>query len=132
MIPTPRAKDAFVRSANSGDVQFYLDNYFGNAQSGVADVSSSLQRLPHNPCRFVMLSNWNATPDAALSYTALSGDSLYENAGDEIYYGFGRVVTAQLFPSQNSGLLPVNNTDQICFFNKAGSATSKLYYTWFW
>lgn len=131
MIPTPRAKDTFVRS-NQGDLSFYLENYFGNAQSGVADVTETLQRLPSNPCRFVLLANWNATDDVALSYTALSGDTLYENAGDEIYYGFGRIVTCQLFPSQNSGLLPVNNTDLICFFNKNGSATSKLYYTWFW
>ena len=130
MIPTPRAKDAFVDS-NSSHVNYWLDNFYGNVEGGVFDVTEDLKRLPENKCKFVMLCNWNAADDTALTYTALSGDSLYENNGDEIYYGFAGVLVAQLFPSQNSGLLPLNNTNQICVRTRPGN-TLKLWYACFW
>ncbi len=62
MIPTPRAKDAFVDS-NSSHVNYWLDNFYGNVEGGVFDVTEDLKRLPENKCKFVMLCNWNAADD---------------------------------------------------------------------
>ena len=111
---------------------FYLEDFLGKARSSSFDVAADLRRLPDNPCKFVLLANFNVDEETPLTYTALSADSLYENAGDEIYYGFDGVIAAQLFPSQNSGLLPVNNTNQICLRARPGVGQKKLWYTWFY
>lgn len=87
--------------------------------------------LPPNPCRYVMLVNWNTDIATALNYTALSANALYEDSGFELMYGFNGVYAAQLFPSQNSGLLPVNNTNKICVRTRAG-VTRQLFYAWFY
>jgi len=114
-----------------GDARFYLADYFGIARGGSVDATEAIKRLPDNPCKYVMLANWNTTAGSAQAYQALSADSLYENAGYEIYYGFEQSLILQLFPSQNSGLLPVNNTNQICFKARP-AATVKLWYAWFY
>lgn len=133
LLPT---QPATLVAGNSGGLDpsisdLVYDNYLGEARSSSFDVSETLKRLPDNPCRFVMLSNWNAADDTALSYSGLSGDSLYENAGDEIYYGFFGVIAHQLYPTQTTGLLPVKNTNMISVRTRPGE-TRKLFFTWFY
>lgn len=125
-------KIAALGGSTNDPMGFYLENYLGQARSSSFDVSEVIRRLPDNPCKYVLLSNFNVDEETPLTYTALSADSLYENAGDEIYYGFAGVIAAQLFPSQNSGLLPVSNTNQICVRARPAIFQKKLWYTWFW
>jgi hypothetical protein len=133
--PSPIARKAFIGGGSGGLdpalSDFLTDGYLGEARSSSFEVTQDLKRLPDNPCRFVMLSNWNAGDDVALSYSTLSGDNLYENAGDEIYYGFAGTLAAQLFPSQSTGLLPVKNTNLISVRTRNGEVR-KLFYTWFY
>ncbi len=131
--PTPRAKKAFIDGQGGGVAvgDLLQDDYLGEARSSSFDVTEALRRLPDNPCRFVMLCNWNTDDATALNYSALSGDSLYENAGFEILYGFNGVVAHQLFASQTTGLLPVKNTNLISVRTRAGVAR-KLFFTFFY
>lgn len=111
----------------------YLENYQGKVDGGQIDVTEGGVRLPPRPCKFVMLANWNVNQadTATLAFYAVSGDGLYENSGREVYYGFGGIYIAQLFPTANSGLLPVKNTSQICLRSRPG-ATIPIWYAWFY
>lgn len=108
-----------------------MDGAIGEAYSSSFLCSMALRRLPSNPCKFVLLSNWNASVDIVQSYDALSADDLYENAGFEIYYGFRGVIAHQLFPSQSSPFLPVSNTDQISVKVRQGAADRYVWFSWF-
>lgn len=110
--------------------ELVAESYLGEARSSSVIATAELQRLPDNPCRFVMLCNWNTDDSTALNYSALSGDNLYENAGFEILYGFNGIVAHQLFASQSTGLLPVKNTNLISF--RSRTADRALFYTWFY
>lgn len=132
--PTPTPKAAFLGGQPNDLMKFvsgYFDNYLGKSDAGSVLVTEGGVRLPNRPCKFVLLSNWNTEHDANLNFKTLSGDGLYENSGDEIYYGFNGIYVAQLFPSQNSGLLPVSNTDQICLRSHPSQST-QVWYAWFW
>jgi len=128
--PTPTARQAFIGDRAANDLPWYLQDYLGIAEGGSLGVGDAIIRLPDNPCRFVMLANWNTTVGSAQTFQALSLNNLYEDSGFEIYYGFGKTLVAQLFPSQNSGLLPVNNTNQICVKARPAAAV-QLWYAWF-
>lgn len=109
----------------------YFDDFEGKAGGSSLFVPlGRMVRLPDQPCRFVMLSHFNVLNNAAYSFRTVSGDSLYENAGEEIYYGFHGILTGQLFPSQNTGLLPVSNLNQICLQGRPG-VEATIWYSWF-
>ena len=129
---TPSSRLPFLGGNNSGgDARFYLEHYIGVANAGSVLATDVEARLPDNPCKYVMLANWNSDITVTQEYFDLSGESLYENNGREIYYGFGGVLCLQLFQSQNSGLLPVNNTNQIVFKARPGQSMH-LWYAWFY
>lgn len=128
--PTPRPAELGNVSANS-PMEFYLQNYEGRAAGSSILVDENSLRLPHQPCRYALLANWNTQNEPSFSYKSLSGSGLYEDGGYEIYYGFNGVFVAQLFPSQNSGLLPISNLDQICVRSRPG-VNVQLWYAWFW
>lgn len=129
--PTPSQKISFLGGEkDGGDARFYLEDYRGHALAAAVMATADVARLPDNPCRYVMLANWNSDVSVTQNYSSLSFDGMYENAGDEIYYGFNGVLCFQLFPTQNSGLIPVNNTNQILFKARAGK-TRQLFYAWF-
>jgi hypothetical protein len=128
--PSPRPSELGNASVLS-PTEFYLSGFEGRAAASSILVNEVGSRLPYQPCRYALLSNWNVQNDPTLAYKSLSGSGLYEDAGFEIYYGFGGVYCVQLFPSQNSGLLPISNLDQICVRSRAGSSV-QLWYAWFW
>lgn len=121
---------SFIRTDGGIDAP-RIDDSIGDAFSSSFLCTGQLQRLPSNPCRLVLLSNWNVSVDVAQTYDALSTDDLYENAGFEIYYGFRGVIAHQLFPSQSSPFLPVNNTDQISVRVREGAADRHVWFSWF-
>jgi hypothetical protein len=106
----------------------YLDGFKGHSAAGQIEmIVGKTIRLPDNPCKFVMLSHWNTTEDPEPDIVIGGEDA---NSGYEIYYGFNGVLHAQLFATDSSPLLPVNNTNQICV--RPRTATPFLYYAWFW
>lgn len=108
------------------------DAMLGEGRSSSFLCTAELQRLPSNPCRLVLLSNWNSTVDStAPAYDALSADDLYENAGLEIYYGFNGIAAHQLFASQMSPFLPISNTDQISVKVRTGTPDRYVWFSWF-
>jgi hypothetical protein len=113
------------------DASFLNGDLRGEVFAGSVEVTAAGVVLPNNPCRYVMLCNWNTNTAPALNYSALSFDGLYENSGLEFLYGFNGAYVAQLFPSQNSGLLPVKNTNLICVRTRPGQ-TRTLFYAWFY
>jgi hypothetical protein len=110
-----------------------MDSFEGFAAgSSILVPDGKLVRLPNQRCRYAMLSHWNVINNASsFAFRTVSGDQMYENAGDEVYFGFNGVLVAQLFPSQSTGLLPVNNLDQICLRSRPGDDIT-IWYAWFW
>lgn len=110
--------------------KFYLENFEGKAgASSIIVPSDKTVRLPDQPCKFVMLARWNVSNDEA--FTIVSSSVL--NTDTELYYGFNGVVCCQLFISQTTQLIPVNNANQIIIRNPAKSgAEAPVYYAWFW
>ena len=105
-----------------------LENFIGQAGASQIQLNDEkIIRLPDNPCKFAMLAHWNTTaepdPDIIIGGESASG-------GYEIYWGFNGVLAFQLFGTNSTILLPVNNTNQIVA--KAGSGTPYLYFAWFW
>lgn len=110
----------------------YLANYEGVSGGSAIEVTEGGVTLPPQPCKYVLISNWNVSNDAeGFTYRAPSGDNLYENAGFELYYGFKGVYVCQLFPGSNSFLIPVNNTKQICLRTRPG-VTLTAWFAWFY
>jgi len=128
--PTPRPAELGNQAALT-PTEFYLNGYEGKAAGSSVLVNENGIRLPYQPCKYALLANWNTLNEPTLGYRNLSGNGLYEDAGLELYYGFNGVYVAQLFPSQNSGLLPVANLDMICVRTRPGSSVP-LWYAWFW
>ena len=110
-----------------------IDNFQGYAAgSSILVPAGKIIRLPDQTCRYAMLSNWNVINNAStFAFRSVSGDQMYENAGDEVYFGFNGVLVAQLFPSQSTGLLPVNNLKQICLRSRPGEDIT-VWYAWFY
>lgn len=110
----------------------YLADYEGKTGGSSIDVGEGGVRLPDQPCKYAMISNWNVLNDAAaFSFHAPSADNLYENSGFEMYYGFNGIYVAQIFPGSNTGLLPVNNLKQICLRTRPGSVLT-AWFAWFY
>ena len=92
------------------DMKHYLEDYKGvAAASSVVVPAGATVRLPDIPCKFIQLARWNASDDG--NFTVPSADFLASN--NEIYYGFNTVIFGQLFVSQTTELIPVNNANQI-------------------
>ena len=119
LLGGPRSSNAFVSTDLKGEVF-----------AGSIEVDQSGVTLPDNRCRYVMLVNWNASSGSDLTYTPVSANGLYEDTDSEFYYGFKGIYVAQLYPSQNSGLLPVRNTNLICVRTRP-AITRKLFFAWF-
>ena len=103
----------------------------GEVYGGSVDVDENGVMLPSNECRYVILFNWNADESSSLEYTPVSPEGLYENTEGEFYYGFRGLYVAQLYPSQNTGLLPIRNTNLLCVRTRPGQ-TRKLFFAWFY
>lgn len=110
--------------------KFYLNDYKGEARSGsILVASGATVRLPEADCKFVQISRWNATDDELFT----TGGSSILDTDDEIYYGFDGILAHQLFVSQITDLIPVNNLRQIVVrvpAKVAGPIT--VHYTYFW
>jgi len=86
-----------------------------------------LVNLPDQPCRAVKLSRWNASDDE--NFTVIGPDFL--DTDNEIYYGFGGEIAHQLFISQGTELLPVNNLNQVTIRVPAKVGACVVHYSWF-
>ena len=119
-------------SAGIKDLPGSADYHGFAAGSSILVPAGKIVRLPDQPCRYAMLSHWNVQNDAAsFAFRTVSGDQMYENAGDEIYFGFNGVLVAQLFPAQSTGLFPINNLNQICLRSRPGDNIT-VWYAWFY
>lgn len=106
----------------------YLDGLEGNARSGSIRIAAgSVVTLPDQPCKFVMLSRWNASDDEA--FTVVGPDFL--DTDDEMYYGFSGQIAHQLFISQATPLLPVNNLKQVTIRVPQKGQPCVVHYSWF-
>jgi hypothetical protein len=118
-------------------IKNYLEGFQGLSNSGSVSLPvDKTIRLPDQPCKFVMLSNFTVLDDMDNTAKPDAGDPLtvIDNQ-QEIYYGFtsgagGRLV-AQLFVGQSTELLPVNDCNQIIVRSRHGNA-GVIYYAWFW
>jgi hypothetical protein len=110
----------------------YLDGFKGETgASSIVIPADKTIRLPHQPCKFVMLSNWNVGDDTAFTAKAVAGSaSLVEDDLQEFYYGFRGRLIAQLFSSRSTELLPVSNCNEICVRARP-AASATVYYAWF-
>lgn len=118
-------------------IKNYLEGFLGLSNAGSVPLTSDKTvRLPDQPCKFVMLSNFNVLDDTDNTAKPDAGNFAAEaDNQQEIYYGFtagagGRLV-GQLFQGQSTELLPVNNCNQI-IVRPRKSRTGVLYYAWFW
>jgi len=105
-------------------------NFKGEARSAsVVIPAGKTINLPDQPCKAVMLSRWNASDDE--QFTVVGPDFL--DTDNEVYYGFGGEIAHQLFISQTTDLLPVNNLRQVTIRVpiKAGAPTITIHYTFF-
>ena len=114
------------------DLRLYLSNFEGRSgASSILVPADKLVRLPDQPCKFAMLSNFNIQNDSAFTLKASGTGGLYQDIGEEVYYGFNGIVIAQLFPAESTQLLPVNNLDQVCLRTRPGDSIT-IWYAWFW
>lgn len=107
-----------------------IEQFKGNARSSSIKFEAGAGRtvrLPDQPCRAVMLSRWNASDDE--NFTVIGADFL--DTDNEVYYGFGGVIAHQLFISQTTPLLPINNLNQVTIRVPAKVGACTVHYTWF-
>lgn len=95
------------------------------------EVIENGARLPNQPCKFAMLSNWNVDDDPSMAFKPVSSDNLVANAGFEVYYGFNGIYVAQLLMGHVTDLLPISNLDQICVRSRP-SSTARVWFAWFY
>lgn len=107
---------------------FDKSDAFGTGSSSSILVDADGVRLPNQPARYLILSNWNVQNDPAMTIKGGAG-SLLEELGEEVYWGFNGVYAHQLFPSQTTGLIPVNNLQQICLRTRTGDSIT-VWYSW--
>src|SRR5690349_21168758 len=93
----------------------YLEDFkgkaFGSSTIIPADV---LVRLPSQPCKFAMLSNFNVADVPAFTAKGdVGGNALPEDDLSEIYWGFNGRIVAQLFAGRSTEIFPVSNLNQI-------------------
>ena len=111
----------------------YLDGFDGNAAGASKELTlNKIVRLPDQPCRFAIVSNWSTDDTSTLAEKADAGlpESDLDNL-EEIYYGFGGQLIGQLFVGQSTEILPVSNLNQICIRARPGK-TGRVYFAWFW
>lgn len=108
----------------------YLDDYKGQAHGGSMPLEAGDQKnLPDNACKFVQLHRWNVTDDEA--FTVQNAGTAPAEADTEIYYGYEGVIVGQLFASQATALIPVNNTNQITIRIPAKGDDATVFFTFF-
>lgn len=113
--------------------QFYLSDFQGISDAGSLNVAADVTvRLPNQPCKLVMLSNWTVADEPTFSPKGTAAFSLPDDADDasEMYYGFNGRIIAQLFAGQSTQLIPVANLNQICVRSTPGSS-GVIWYAWF-
>ena len=111
----------------------YLENFEGNANaSSVTIPADKTVRLPDQPCKFAMLSNFNVLDDTNFTAKPTAGSaSVVEDDLQEIYFGFRGRLIAQLFAGRNTELLPVSNLNQISVRCRPAQS-GVIYFSWFW
>jgi hypothetical protein len=110
----------------------YLENFQGRSGASSIDVADGeLKRLPNQPCRFVMLANWNVTNTPEFNLEAVAPATIIEESEEEVYYGFNGVLFAPLIPTRTTDLLPVANCDQVCVRSRP-TKSRVIYFAWFY
>lgn len=100
----------------------------GRGQSSSILVTPGGVRLPDQPARYILLSNWNVENDAAFTLKNAPGD-LMEEIEAEVYWGFNGVYAHQLFPGRSTELIPCSNLKQICLRSRPGDQI-QIWYSW--
>ena len=88
-------------------------------------------RLPDQPCRFAMLSNFNVVD--VPTFTAkgdIGANALPEDDLDEIYYGFGGRICAQLFTGRSTEVFPISNLNLITVRCRPSQSTTVWFAWW--
>lgn len=96
------------------------------------DVTDVIERLPDIPCRFAKL--FCSTVDIDTGLTSPVGgaaSSLPSDAADaqELFWGFGGDMFAQLFAGEQTEWFPLDNMNQI-FARSASGKTRRIFYAW--
>lgn len=113
-----------------------LPHYFnldGGAASGHILVTESGVRLPDQPAKLLLISNLNVANNfASFSYdVGPVNNAPTQQAGGEVYWGIDGVFAHQIFPGEQTPILPVHNLKLITLRARPGSLRD-IWYTWFW
>lgn len=112
--------------------KFYLSDYEGRSGASSIKVGDGeLKRLPDQPCKFAVISNWNVQDVPSFTIKATGASGFYDDSADEVYYGFNGIIMGQIMPARSTELLPVNNLNQICVRTRPGDSIT-IWYAWFW
>jgi len=99
----------------------------GVGQSSSIVATPAGVRLPKQPAKYVILSNWNVANDAA--FTRKAATDIMEALEEEVYWGFNGVYAHQLFPGRSTELIPVNDLSQICIRSRP-SENIVVWFSW--
>jgi hypothetical protein len=104
-----------------------IEKFEGYESSSIA-VDEDGVTLPNIKARYVMLSNWNVENKALMTKKTLAEP---EQAGDEIYYGFNGTPAHQLFQSQTTAMIPVNNLSDVFLRARPGAVVQVWFSYWY-
>ena len=111
----------------------YFDGFQGKANSSSTIIPADVKiRLPNQPCRFAMLSNFNVLDAPAFTAKTGAGDpALVEDDLTEIYWGFGGQIAHQLFAGRSTEVFPIENLNLITVRCRPSDSTTVWYSWWF-
>ena len=117
-------------------IKLFESNYLAGFK-GVAGASSKIieadvtVRLPDQPCRFAMLSNFNVTDVPAFTPKGdVGANALPEDDLDEIYWGFSGRICAQLFAGRSTEIFPISNLNLITVRCRPSQSTTVWFAWW--
>jgi len=105
-----------------------LNDLKGVGRSSSIVVTEGGVRLPDEPARLVMLSNWNVENEPTFTLKAAPG-LIIEEQLNEVYWGFNGVYAHQLFPGKDSEWMPIANLQQISLRSRPGE-TAQIWFSW--
>jgi len=100
---------------------------FGSSMIVEPDVT---MRLPKQPCRFAMLSNFSVLDVPVFSPKADAG-SVESDLDDEteVYWGFNGRIIGQLFAGKSTEIFPISDLGQISVRTRPGETTT-IWFAW--
>ena len=83
-------------------------------ESSYVDVTNGPTPLTKDlPCDAVIISGWNVEDDTSDTPITRDATTAYDESGDEIYWGKGGVCNHQVFPTETTYYIGVNNAHDV-------------------